>query len=78
MDDSWDHFVKHFEENGRQHLKDSHPLTLFPTMGGIHPDMRKVEILPQTDFWGLEISSTLRVSRPLFCGKGLLMKSCGK
>ena len=26
-----------------------------PTMFG--PDMRKVEILPQTDFWGFEISS---------------------
>ena len=24
----------------------------------VKPDMRKVEILPQTDFWGFEISST--------------------
>ena len=29
------------------------------------PDMRIVEILPQTDFWGIEISSKYRDSRPI-------------
>ena len=31
----------------------------------VKPDMRKVEILPQTDFWGFEISSEWCDSRPL-------------